>query len=82
MNNSKTVKIYTTPTCVYCKMAKDFFTKNSIAYEEKNVAEDMAAREEMVNKSHQLGVPVIEINGEVIVGFNRPELENALGLGK
>ncbi len=82
MNNSKTVKIYTTPTCVYCKMAKDFFTKNNIAYEEKNVAEDMAAREEMVNKSHQLGVPVIEINGEVIVGFNRPELESALGLGQ
>ncbi|MDO8429790.1 MAG: glutaredoxin family protein [bacterium] len=77
---SKSVVIYSTPTCVYCKMAKEFFNKNNVQYEEHNVAEDDAAREEMVQKSHQLGVPVIDIGGEVHVGFNRSELERALGL--
>jgi len=61
-------------------MAKEFFKKNNVRYAEHNVAEDDAAREEMVNKSHQLGVPVIDINGEIHVGFNRSELEKALGL--
>ena len=74
------VKIYTTPTCIYCKMAKDFFMKNNVAYEEHNVVEDDVAREEMGAKSHQLGVPVIDINGEIFVGFNRADLEKALGL--
>lgn len=74
------VTIYSTPTCVYCRMAKEFFHKNNVQYTEHNVAEDDAAREEMVQKSHQLGVPVIDIDGEVHVGFNRPELERALGL--
>ena len=76
----KSVKIYTTPTCIYCKMAKELFTKNNIQYEELNVASDDRAREEMINKSHQMGVPVIDIDGEVFVGFNRPELERALGI--
>ncbi|TSC96812.1 MAG: hypothetical protein Athens101426_52 [Parcubacteria group bacterium Athens1014_26] len=78
----KKVKIYSTPFCVYCKMTKDFLKKNNISYEEFNVSEDEKAREEMTTKSHQLGVPVIEINGEIFVGFNRPELERALGLKK
>ena len=77
---AKEVVIYSTPTCVYCRMAKDFFQKNGVKYTEHNVAEDDAAREEMVQKSHQLGVPVIDIGGEIHVGFNRPELERALGL--
>lgn len=78
----KKVKIYSTPFCVYCKMTKDFLKKNNIPYEDFNVSEDEKAREEMTKKSHQLGVPVIEINGEIFVGFNRPELERALGLKK
>ena len=61
-------------------MAKEFFKKNNVQYTEHNVAEDDAAREEMVQKSHQLGVPVIDVGGEVHVGFNRSELEKALGL--
>ena len=76
----KTVKIYSTPTCVYCKMAKEFFTKNNIAYQEFNVAEDEKAREEMVHKSGQLGVPVIDIDGEILVGFNAGTLKKALNL--
>lgn len=76
----KKVTIYSTPTCVYCKMTKEFFKQNNVEYTEHNVAEDDKAREEMVNKSHQLGVPVIDIEGEIFVGFNKPELEKALGL--
>ncbi|MBI2121943.1 MAG: glutaredoxin family protein [Candidatus Sungbacteria bacterium] len=72
------VKIYTTPSCVYCKMAKEFFKNNNVAYEEKNVAQDAAARDEMIQKSGQLGVPVIDIDGKIIVGFDQPELKEAL----
>ncbi|MEK7554748.1 MAG: glutaredoxin family protein [Patescibacteria group bacterium] len=76
----KTVKIYSTPTCVYCKMSKEFFKKNNIAYTEFDVANDDKAREEMIQKSHQLGVPVIDIDGEIFVGFNRSEIAKALGV--
>ncbi len=76
----KTVKIYSTPTCVYCKMAKEFFKKNNVNYQELNVAEDEKAREEMIQKSGQLGVPVIDIDGEIMVGFDEPTLRKALGL--
>ncbi|KKU91459.1 MAG: Glutaredoxin-like protein, YruB-family [Candidatus Jorgensenbacteria bacterium GW2011_GWA1_48_11] len=74
------VKIYTTPSCVYCRMAKDFFAQHKIAYEELNVASDDKAREEMVRKSHQLGVPVIDVNGEIFVGFNKLAIAKALHL--
>ncbi|ADN01141.1 glutaredoxin family protein [Spirochaeta thermophila] len=72
------VVLYTTPTCAYCKMAKDYFRKNRIPFVEYNVAQDMRRAEEMVRKSGQMGVPVIDINGKVIVGFNLPEIERAL----
>ena len=72
------VKIYTTPACVYCKMAKEFFKKNGVSYEEFDVVLDLKAREEMVAKSQQLGVPVIDVNGEIIVGFDRGMLAKAL----
>ncbi len=72
------VKIYTTPSCVYCKIAKEFFKKNNIAYEEADVAADDKLLEEMVQKSHQMGVPVIDVNGEIFAGFDRPGIEKAL----
>jgi len=78
----KKIKIYSTPTCFYCQKVKEFLAKNKIKYEEVNVATDMKAREEMVHKSHQLGVPVIEIGHEIIVGFDRVAIEEALGLKK
>lgn len=74
------VKIYSTPSCVYCKMAKEFFAKNNVQYSEYNVAEDGKAREEMVAKSHQLGVPVIDVDGQIIVGFDKATLANLLGV--
>lgn len=74
------VTIYTTPSCVYCKMAKSFFQENNIQYEEKNVASDDAAREEMVKKSGQLGVPVVEINGKILVGFDEEAFKKILNI--
>lgn len=76
------VLIYTTPTCVYCKMAKEFFKKHNVEYSELNVATDQKAREDMVDKSQQLGVPVIDVDGQIIIGFNQPALEKALGMRK
>ena len=73
-----TVTIYTTPTCVYCKMAKAYFADHQVLYTEKNVLTDLPAREEMVKKSGQLGVPVIEVDGEIIVGFDQPRLVELL----
>ena len=72
------VKIYTTPTCVYCKMAKDMFQKNNIPYTEVNVAVDVKEREEMVQKSGQLGVPVIDVDGNIIIGFDQEKLQELL----
>lgn len=74
------VTIYSTPTCVYCKMAKELFKKNNIDYTEHDVAADMASRKEMVDKSSQLGVPVIDIDGKILVGFDESELKEALDL--
>lgn len=74
------VKIYSTQTCVYCKLAKEFFDKHGIKYEDHNVAEDMQAREEMINKSGQMGVPVIDIDGNMIVGFDQRKIEELLKL--
>lgn len=75
-----TVKIYSTPWCAYCKMAKEYFTKNNVQYEDKNVESDAAAREEMVKKSGQLGVPVIDIDGKIVVGFDQQRLGELLGI--
>lgn len=74
------VLIYTTPSCVYCKKAKAFFQEHAIAYEEKNVATDHAAVEEMVQKSGQMGVPVIDVDGKIIIGFDEQALKQALGI--
>ncbi len=72
--------IYTTPTCVYCKMAKAFFKEHSLAYEEKDVASDLEARKTMVEKSGQLGVPVIDIGGQIVVGFDKSALAELSGV--
>lgn len=72
------ITIYTTPTCVYCKMAKAFFMDQNISYDEKNVAVDEAAREEMITKSGQLGVPVIDVDGEIVIGFDKQKLSELI----
>jgi len=74
------VIIYTTPTCLYCAMAKMFLKEHGISFVEKNVAQDRAAANEMIEKSGQMGVPTIDINGEIIVGFDQDAIKKALKL--
>lgn len=75
-----TVVIYTTPTCHFCHMAKDFFNEKGIQYTEYDVVSDMAKRQEMIQLTGQLGVPVIVIDGESVVGFNQAAVAQKLGL--
>lgn len=74
------VTIYSTPTCVYCNMAKTFFKANNVEYTEHNVAADLAKRKEMIDKTGQMGVPVIDINGTVVIGFNEPKIKEVLNI--
>jgi glutaredoxin-like YruB-family protein len=74
----KKVIIYTTSFCPYCQAAKEYLTKKGVAYEEKNVEIDLKAQEEMIEKSGQLGVPVIDIDGKIIIGFSPEEIDKAL----
>jgi len=76
----KEVRVYSTPTCAYCKAAKKFLEDRGIAYKDLNVGEDKAAREEMIRRSGQMGVPVIDIDGEIVVGFDQKKLKQKLGL--
>ena len=76
----KNVTIYSTPTYHFCHMAKDFFMDNNVAYTEYNVASDMEKRKEMVEKSGQMGVPVIIIGDELTVGFDKAKISQLLGI--
>ncbi len=75
---AKKVFVYTTPTCPYCKRAKDYLTQKGIDYVEYNVALDRDKAQEMIQKSGQMGVPVIVIGDEVVVGFNQVLLDKLL----
>ncbi|MBI5133982.1 MAG: NrdH-redoxin [Candidatus Taylorbacteria bacterium] len=74
----KKVEIYSTPVCKYCNLAKNFFKKNNVSYTEYDVASDGAKRAEMVEKSGQLGVPVIDVGGDIVVGFDEAVLKHLL----
>lgn len=76
------VTIYTTPTCVYCKAAKEFFKDNNVSYKELDVVVDAKAREDMIKKSGQLGVPVIDVDGSIVIGFDKRKLSELLGVSK
>jgi len=73
-----TVKVYSTKICPYCIMAKDFLKQNNVKFKEVDVGNDEAAAKEMVEKSGQMAVPVLEINGKIIIGFDRPKILEAL----
>ena len=72
------VKVYSTPSCPWCVKAKEFLTQKGIKFENIDVSKDAKGRDEMIEKSGQMGVPVIEINDTVIVGFNIKAIEQAL----
>lgn len=76
---AKTVKVYTTSTCPYCTMVKTFLKEKNISFEEIDVGRDRIAAKEMVNKTGQMGVPVVDIDGKIIVGFDKEAISHELG---
>jgi glutaredoxin len=79
------VEIYSTPTCHFCKSAKEFFSENSVEFTDYNVAEDMEKRKEMIERSDQMGVPVIFVTKEggesqMLIGFDQSKLPALLGI--
>lgn len=76
----KQITIYSTPSCTYCRIAKEFFKEHNLAYTEYDVAADLVRRGEMVEMTGQLGVPVIKIDSDILVGFNRVKVGELLGI--
>jgi len=76
----KKVMVYSTPTCPFCMMAKKFLDENNIGFEDIDVSSDQTKAREMVQKSGQMAVPVLDIDGEIIVGFDKERIRKALGL--
>ncbi len=74
------VIVYSTATCPYCVMAKDFLKQNSVEFEDIDVSQDKEKAQEMMDKSGQMGVPVIDINGKIIIGFDKEAMKKELGL--
>jgi glutaredoxin-like YruB-family protein len=72
------VVVYSTPSCPYCTMAKDFLKKKQVPFEDYDVSRDERRAEEMIRKSGQMGVPVLDVNGRILVGFRPADIENAL----
>ncbi len=72
--------IYSTPTCPYCKHVKEFFDQHNVEYEEIDVSADHEKAQEMIHKSGQMGVPVIEIGEDVVVGFDKAKLKELLNI--
>ena len=76
----KNVTIYSTPTCHFCEMAKNFLKERDVDYTEYDVAHDLEKRQEMIQKSGQMGVPVVFIGSEMIIGFDKERLASTLGV--
>ena len=74
------IKVYSTPTCPFCHMAKEYLSANGFQFEDVDVSQDINAAREMIAKSGQMGVPVIDIDGEIIVGFDRERIDEILGI--
>lgn len=72
------IKVYTTDSCPWCDKAKNFLKSKNLEYTELNVQDDMEAREEMIKKSRQMGVPVLDINDNIIIGFDKAAILKAL----
>ena len=76
----KKVKIYSTPTCPFCIRAKEFLKENNVLFEDSDVSTNQEAARDMIEKSGQMGVPVLDIDGQIIVGFDKERIKNALGI--
>ena len=76
----KNITIYSTPTCHFCHMAKDFLTEHNVAFADYDVSKDLEKRTEMIDKSGQMGVPVIYVGDQLIVGFDKEKLSQLAGI--
>jgi glutaredoxin 3 len=76
----KKIKLYSTPACPYCMRLKQFLRDNNINFEDVDVSNNQLEAEEMIQKSGQMGVPVVDIDGEIIIGFDKEKIKQALGL--
>ena len=76
----KKITIYSTPSCHFCHMAKDFFKEKNVAFEDFDVSSDLEKRKEMIDRSGQMGVPVIFIDDQMVVGFNQPKIMEILDI--
>lgn len=76
----KKVTVYTTPTCGWCHRVKAYLTEKGVSFEEKDVSRDREAAMEMIQKTNQMGVPVLDIGGAMIVGFDKERINYFLGL--
>ena len=76
----KTVRVYSTPTCPYCRTAKKFLAENGIQFQDLDVSKNKEALHEMIHKSGQMGVPVIDIDGNIMVGYDEESLKEKLGI--
>ncbi len=74
------VIVFSTPTCGFCNQAKSYFRQKNVRYTDVDVSRDQAAARDMVRRSGQQGVPVIDIGGHLVLGFNRPKIDQLLGL--
>ncbi len=80
VKNQPKVLVFSTPTCSYCNLAKKYFREKGIKFTDVDVSRDQAAARDMVRRSGQMGVPVIDIGGKIIVGFDRPKINSLLGI--
>ena len=80
VKNQPKVLVFSTPTWSYCNLAKNYFRENGIKFTDVDVSRDQAAARDMVRRSGQMGVPVIDIGGKIIVGFDRPKINSLLGI--
>lgn len=79
-NRRKRVIVFTTPTCTYCNAVKRYLRQQKVRFREVDVSRDPAAQRDMVRRSGQMGVPVVDIGGKVVVGFDRPKIDSLLGI--
>lgn len=80
VKNQPKVLVFSTPTCSFCNMAKKYFREKGVKFTDIDVSRDQAAARDMVRRSGQMGVPVIDIGGKIIVGFDRPKINSLLGI--
>ncbi len=74
------VKVYSTPTCPYCVTLKEFLKKHNIQFEDIDIAQNEKARDEMIKNSNQMGVPVVDIDGQIVIGFDKEKISQLLGI--